>query len=97
MKRLVISKLIVNDEEVENLTQTLNTLDEIASNDEIPEAFDARLIHDALDRIMDNMILESKIDEGLFINPTDDDIIDYSYNIEDDIEDYMPKDDEEEG
>ena len=98
MKRLVISRLILNDKEVENLTQTLNILDEIASNDELPEAFDARLIYDSLNRIMDNTILDSE-SEDFFITPSDYDvIIDCSpTNIEGDIEDYMSKDDEEEG
>lgn len=97
MKRLIISRLILNDEENENLMQTLNILDEIASNDELPEAFDARLIHDSLIKIMDNTILDSE-SEDFFITPSDYDvIIDCSPNIEDDIEDYMSEDNEEEG
>lgn len=97
MKRLVISRLILNNEEAETLTQTLNILDEIASNIELPEAFDARLIYDSLNRIMDNTILDSE-SEDFFITPTDYDvIIDCSPNIEGDIEDYTSKGDEEEG
>ena len=97
MKRLVISRLILNDKETETLTQTLNILDEIASNDELPEAFDARLLYDSLNRIMDNPILESE-SEDFFITPSDYDvIIDCSPNIEDNIEDYMSEDNKEEG
>ena len=96
MKRLVISRLILNEKEVEILTQALNILDEIASNDELPEAFDARLLYDSLNRIMDNTILDSESEE-FFITPSDYDvIIDCSPNIEDNIEDYMLKGDEEE-
>ena len=96
MKRIVISRLILNDEEKETLTQALNILDEIASNIELPEAFDARLIYDSLNRIMDNTILDSE-SEDFFITPSDYDvIIDCSPNIEDNIEDYTSKDDEEE-
>ena len=97
MKRLVISRLILNDKEKETLTQALNILDEIASNIELPEAFDARLIYDSLNRIMDNTILDSE-SEDFFITPSDYDvIIDFSPNIEDDIEDYMSEDNKEEG
>ena len=97
MKRLVISRLILNDKEKETLTQALNILDEIASNDELPEAFDARLIYDSLNRIMDNTILDSE-SEDFFITPSDYDvIIDCSSNIEDNIEDYMSEDNKDEG
>ena len=96
MKRLVISRLILNDKEKETLTQALNILDEIASNYELPEAFDARLIYDSLNRIMDNTILDSE-SEDFFITPSDYDVmIDCSPNIEDDIEDCTSKDDDEE-
>ena len=99
MKRLVISRLILNDKEKETLTQALNILDEIASNYELPEAFDARLIYDSLNGIMDNTILDSDSEsEDFFITPGDYDvIIDCSPNIEDDIEDCTSKDDDEEG
>ena len=85
MKRLVISRLILNDKEAETLTQALNILDEIASNDELPEAFDARLIYDSLNGIMDNTILDSDSEsEDFFITPSDYDvIIDCSPNMED--------------
>ena len=93
MKRLVISRLILNDKEKETLTQALNILDEIASNDELPEAFDARLLYDSLNRIMDNTILDSE-SEDFFITPSDYDvIIDCSH----DIEDFLSENDEEEG
>ena len=97
MKRLVISRLILNDKEIEILTQALDILDKIASNDELPEAFDARLLYDSLNRIMDNTILESE-SEDFFITPSDYDvIIDCSPNIEDNIEDYMSEDNKDEG